>query len=113
MIHLVARLLGGTSSSQVDSLARQVADLSLESVCQRVCGHVEGMTFSEARGYVRARAGHVVRKQARMAISRHPTAEQAWVDAIARPATEQLVPLVLRQTGVGVPKVASKLRLAA
>jgi len=105
MIKTLAKLLGATASSQGDSLVRQVADLSLESVCQLVSGHVEGMTFSEARGYVRARARRVVRKQARLVISPYPAAEQAWVDVIARRATEQLVPLVLRQTGVGVPKV--------
>ncbi len=113
MIKTIAKLLGATPKSQIDALAHLVADESLESVCQLVSGHVESMTFSEARGYVRARAGRIVRKQARAAINRQPGAEEAWVDAIAHGATEQIVPLVLRQTGVGVPKATTKLRLAA
>ena len=61
-----------------------------------------------------ARAGSVVRKQARIAIHRQAGAEEAWIDAVTSAATEQIVPLVLRQTGVGVPKAATpKLRLAA
>ena len=113
MINAIAELLGAGSSRRIDALSRQVADLSLESVCQLVVGQVEGMTFSEARGYVRARAVRLVRKQARMAISRQPGADQSWVEAVTRAATEQIVPLVLRQTGVGVPQTAAKLRLAA
>lgn len=113
MIKTIFKLLGADSTGRIDALARQVADLSVESVCQLVCGRVESMTFSEARGYVRARAGGIVRKQARLVINRQRGAEQAWEDAVTRVATEQLVPLVLRRTGVGVPKAATKLRLAA
>ncbi len=113
MIYKIIKLLGADSASRVDALSRQVADSSVESVCQLVCGHIESMTFSEARGYVRARAGRIVRKQTRLVISRHARTKQAWEDAVTRAATEQLVPLVLRQAGVGVPKAAVKLRLAA
>ncbi len=113
MINKIAKLLGADSASRMDALSRQVADSCVESVCQLVRGSIESMTFSEARGYVRARAGRIVRRQARLAISRHTGAKLPGVDAVTRAATEQLVPLVLRQAGVGVPKAASKLRLAA
>jgi len=113
MIKAMTKLLRTASSGRIDALSRQVADLSLESVCQLVSGHVESMTFSEARGYVRARAGRVVRKQAQSTIRHQPHAKQAWVEAVTRAATEQIVPLVLRQTGVGLPESVSKLPLAA
>lgn len=113
MIKTIAKLLNAAPASQKDALARQVADASLESICQLVSGHIESMTFSEARGYIRARAGSLVRKEVHRAISRRPGAEEAWVDVIARTATEQIVPLVLRQTAVGVPQAVTKLRLAA
>ncbi|MGI9430005.1 MAG: hypothetical protein ACR2NM_15190 [Bythopirellula sp.] len=113
MINHLAKLLSGASNGRMDALSRQVADLSLDSVCEVVGDRIECMTFSEARGYVRARASRVVRKQARMAISRHPGADQTWLDAITRSATERIVPLVLRQTGVGVPKPAAPARMAA
>ena len=112
MIKSLSQLLSAASSSKIDALSRQVAELSVEEVCQTVAGHVEGMTFSEARGYVRARAIRSVRKQSRLAISRHPNAKLQWLDEVARAAAERLVPAVLRQTGVGVPN-AAKLRLAA
>ena len=113
MIKAIAQLLGTGSASRIDALSRQVAELSLESVCELVHGRVESMSFSEARGYARARASRIVRKHARAVICRDASAEQAWEDDIVRAATEQLVPLVLRHTGVGVLESATKLRLAA
>lgn len=107
MIKAIAKLFGAASASRVNALSRQVADLSLESVCQLVSDSVESMTFSEARGYVRARSARVVRRHARLAISRHPGADLAWTDEVARTAIERIVPQVLRQTGVGVPKAAT------
>ena len=88
MIKSLAKLFNAPSSRRVDALSRQVADLSLESVCLLVGSRVESMTFSEARGYVRARAARIVRKQAWLAINRHPGGELAWIDAVARAATE-------------------------
>ncbi len=113
MIKSIAKLWGGSALRRREALSRQVAERCVESVCQLVSPQVEPMTFSEARGYIRARAARLVRKQARQVINQYPDAELAWVDAVARAATEQLVPLVLRQTGVGVPQVAKQLRLAA
>jgi hypothetical protein len=70
------------------------------------------MTFSEARGYVRARAVGLVRSQARLAIGQQPGANLLWLEEVARSATEQIIPQVLRQTEVGVPQ-SPPLRLAA
>ena len=113
MLNSLVKLFEAAPAGRIDVLARQVADLSLESVCQLVGEHVTSMTFSEARGYVRARGSRIVRRNARLAISRQPGAELAWEDAIARAATERIVPLVLRQTGVGVPQLAMPIRVAA
>ena len=113
MIKHLAQLLSVASTGRRDALSRQVADLSLDSVCQLVGDRIKHMTFSEARGYVRARASRVVRKQARLAINRHPGADEAWLDSITRNATERIVPLVLRQTGVGVLQPAEPAPMAA
>ncbi|NOZ40911.1 MAG: hypothetical protein GXP24_11895 [Planctomycetes bacterium] len=113
MIKALTKLFGAASSSRRDALTRQVAELSVESVCQLVAEQVECMSLSEARGYVRARAARIVRKQTRMAIGRHLGADLAWTDTIARTAIERIVPLVLRQTGVGVPKIPAAVRVAA
>lgn len=118
MIKSFVKLLGAASSAQIDALSRQVADLSVEDVCSAVRGQIEAMTFSEARGYVRARAARVVRKRTRQVISTQASVRPELVAEITRTATERIVPLVLRQTGVGVPTVTTKpattkLRLAA
>ncbi len=114
MINIIASLFRAASPGQIEALSRQVAELSLESVCQLVGNQVEFMTFSEARGYVRARASRIVRKQSVLVLHRQPGTDPAWLDAVAGAATERLVPVVLRQTGVGVPKLPkTALRLAA
>ncbi len=122
MIQTIAKLLSAAPTKQIDALSRQVADLSMEGVCQLVSGPIQSMTFSEARGYVRARAGRIVQKKALQVLNQHSATqtratqnratESAWVDDVVHAATEQLVPLVLRQVGLGVPKAATKLRLA-
>ena len=104
MFAAMAKLFGKASSGVIDAMVRQVAELSVECVCQRVATRVEEMTLSEARGYVRARAAQVVSRQARLAISRQPEVDVAWTSAIVRAATEQIVPLVLRQARVDVPR---------
>ena len=113
MIKSFAQLLGAASSSRLDALSRQVADQSVEDVCSAVRGQVEAMSFSEARGYVRARATRAVRKQARLVISQQAGGNESWVEPLTRMAIERLVPQVLRQTGVGVPTSIPQIRLAA
>ena len=113
MINQLAKLLRAASTGRIDGISRQVAELSLEAVCQVVGDRIAPMSFSEARGYVRARAKGVVRKQARLVINQHTRASEAWLEAVTRSATEQLVPQVLRQTGVGVPQAAAPTRMAA
>ena len=112
MIQAIAKLLRANSLSRIDALSRQVAELSVEAVCLHVGEQVQSMSFSEARGYVRARAAAIVRRHARLAILRHPGGDLAWAETVARTAIERIVPSVLRKTGVGVPRAAVA-RLAA
>ncbi len=101
---IARRFHSSVPSGVIDALVRQVAELSLEGVVERVSARIEEMTLSEARGYVRARAAYVVRRQTRQVISQHQEATENWSAAIVPAATERLVPLVLRQTSVGVPR---------
>ncbi len=113
MIKSIAQLLSAASSRRVAAMSRQVAEMSVEDVCAAVGGKVESMSLSEARGYVRARAAGIVRKQTRLVVAQDASMRPMGAEAVARMATELLVPLVLRKTGVGVPNAASPLRLAA
>lgn len=113
MLTSIAKLFRSTAPAEaIEALARQVSELSLEDVIERVSSRIENMPLSEARGYVRARAAQVVRIQTRRALSQHAEASEDWASLIIPSATERLVPLVIRQTGVGLPR-PEKLRMAA
>jgi hypothetical protein len=104
MKQLFAKLLNQPSAEVVESIVRQVAEQSVAGVCERVEARVVEMTLPEARGYVRARAAEIVRRQTRATITRHPGSVQDMAEVIVQAATERLVPVVLRQTNVGVPR---------
>lgn len=107
MFNGIAKLFGTAPTRAVDAVVSQVIESSLEGVCRLVDGRVNEMSLSEARGYVRARAAQLIACQSRQAISRSPESNLSWTPTVARAATERIIPLVLRQTGVGVPRSAS------
>ena len=108
MIQGIAKLLGAVSSVKTDQLVKQVSEASIASVCERVAQHIEEMSLSEARGYVRARAARVVRRETRLAISRlSSNVDASQADNVVRAATERLVPVVIRRMSVGVPRSAA------
>ncbi len=84
-------------SRKIRSLAKMVAEQSVEGVCQRIAGHTTLMTTSETRGFIRARAARVIRRQARLLLSRQKDAQENWTRQTVCRATEQVIPLVLRQ----------------
>ncbi len=105
MLTSIAKLLHSSAPTGIiESLAHQVTELSLEDVIKRVSDQIDNMTLSEARGYVRARASQVVRIQTRRVLSQHGEASEDWANLIIPSATEHLIPLVIRQTGVGLPR---------
>ncbi len=104
MLETVVRIFRTEPTAKIEALARQVAEGCVEDVTRLVAGRVEDMTLSEARGYVRARSAAIVRRHTRLAIVRHPQAAQAWTSGVVRAATERIIPQVLRQSGVGVPR---------
>ena len=104
MLQRLARLWNTPSLTQMEPLVRQVADASLEGVLDRIACRTEGLTISEARGYVRARASQVVRRHAILAAASHEIPDSTWLSFIVRAATERLVPQALRHADVGVPR---------
>lgn len=104
MLEAVASFFRTKPTARIETLARQVAEACVADITPLVAGGVEDMSLSEARGYVRARSAAIVRRHTRLAICRSPQAVQDWSPGIVRSATEQIIPLVLRQTGVGVPR---------
>ena len=112
MWDLVANLFTANSSDITDALAKQVVEASQSDVSKLVGDAVIEMSLAEARGFIRARSGLIVRKQTRIALGSHPQADSAWSPEIIRTATERLIPLVLRDLRVGVPRHV-EIRIAA
>ena len=109
---LIKKMSGPWQTKEIESLARQVVDSSIDGVCQRVGNRMDNMTLSEARGYIRARAASTVRRHTRLILSSQKDANPAWAASIVRTATERIIPLVLQQLGVGVPRLATVRRAA-
>lgn len=112
MLNLIAMLRNATPSAKVEALARQVVDTSRAGATQLVTAELAEMSLSEARGFVRARCGRLLRRHTRMAINNHPEANHGWTPQVLRIATEQLIPVVLRESRVGMPRQL-ELRTAA
>ncbi len=87
----------GSRRRWLDATARQLAELSAARVCGLAAGRVESMSVCETRGYIRARAGAEIRRQARAVAVRHRAADPALEAAVVARATERVVALTMRQ----------------
>ena len=90
------RLLPFRIAKRIDTLARQVAEQSHDTVLKRVAGQTTEMSFSEARGYIRAVGGQTVRRQARIVqVGSEPL--PAWAATrVVNTATQRVVHAVIR-----------------
>jgi hypothetical protein len=79
----------------VTELARQVAQRSYSLVRESVGSHVLAFSRAEARGYVRAKAGVVIRAEARLLASRHPSLSQAALARVIQHANDRVVQSIL------------------
>ena len=104
MLNSIAMLFNATPATKVDAVARQVVDTCLANATQLVARELAGMSLSEARGFIRARCGRLLRRHTRMAIHNHPEASPQWAPQVLLLATERLIPVVLRESRVGMPR---------
>ena len=74
---------------------------------------IVGMGPCEARGYIRGRAGREIRRQARLAVSRHIGVDAAAVAAIVARASDRVPSLVLRRLTAAFQRVGATQRQAA
>jgi hypothetical protein len=107
MLKKLLKWLGVGSHRRIEALVRQVAEQSLAEVCQLVRNRMDGMSLAEARGYTRARAAQVVLRNARQVIADSTERNFADLALVTQTATERLLPQVLRQTKVSVPRVTT------
>lgn len=96
---------------EIERISCDVAEQCREAVHARLRDTIRKMSLSEARGYIRARAGHVVRRETRIALpgdSRHAVQARG---RIVHLATERVVHSVIRDL-IAQPAPSIRLRRA-
>lgn len=89
---LIVALCNGPS---IHELSRQLAQRSYAPVRESIGPHVLGFSRAEARGYVRAKAGPVIRTEAKIVGSRHRDLSQAALATVIAQASDRVVQSVL------------------
>jgi hypothetical protein len=85
-----------------EAMVRHVAAASVDVVRSLVIDRAIGMGPTEARGYIRGRGGLEVRKQTRLALSRHADVDPEWETLMAQRAADRVAATMLRELGTGV-----------
>ena len=78
-------------------LAQDIARRAKMTVWQRAMPQLTFMTLSEARGYLRARAGEPVRKEMVEIVARYSDSDPAMIDEVTAAAIEEVVHQVVRE----------------
>jgi hypothetical protein len=79
-----------------EQLVRSVSDRCVEDISRRLQADLSTMSAAEMRGYVRARAVSVVRKQSRLAAAE--AGQECLPEEVFTRALERAVHLVMRQS---------------
>ena len=97
MYRHIQKVLFPTSKTRFDALAKTAVERSLTDIRIRLDSRWRDMTPSQARGYVRARARQVVRRQAGLLAAEHGYRDQPSIDAIDTRALERSVHLIIHE----------------
>lgn len=91
---MLASLLG---TDRVDELARRIAERSQGAVWQRVAHRISTLAGSEARGYVRARAGAIVLRETNLIVAEESIHTESLPMKIYQAALERVIGLIVEQ----------------
>jgi hypothetical protein len=91
---MLASLLG---TDRVDELARRIAERSQGAVWQRVVHRISTLAGSEARGYVRARAGAIVLRETNLIVAEENIHTESLPMKIYQAALERVIELIVQQ----------------
>ena len=91
---LLAALLG---TDRVDELSRRIAERSQGAVWQRVAHRIDSLAGSEARGYVRARAGAIVLRETNLIVAEENIRAESLPMKIYQAALERVIDLIAEQ----------------
>jgi hypothetical protein len=97
MYRYIQKFLFPTSKTRLDALAKMAVERSLIDIRTRLDSRWRDMTPSQARGYVRARARQVVRRQAGLLAAEHGYRDQPSIDAIDIRALERSVNRIIHE----------------
>ena len=105
---MLGHVLGVARSRRlaIEGIVEQVALASVDAAWQTSFDRVAGMSACEARGYIRARGGCEIRRQARLAVEPLPELASAW-ETIALRASDRVASLVLRRLSAVTPRARS------
>lgn len=95
MFKYLTQLISRPSRQELIDLVRQVSDRSFPAVQDRTAGRIEGMPLAEARGYVRARATGVIRRQLEVCLTRRHAIDAKLQKRIGLHACERVVHLII------------------
>jgi hypothetical protein len=97
----------------VAEVARRAATLVIESVRPLVERRIASMGHHEARGYVRARTGHLIADGIAMVTAHDRSARRYPQEALFAATLEHLLPVLLRRPTPAIIPVRSGTRRAA
>ncbi len=97
MIKYLTQLISRPSRQELVDLVRQVSDRSFPAVQDRAASRAAGMPLAEARGYVRARATGIIRRQVEICLTRRHAVDERLQRQIALHACERVVHLVIAE----------------
>ena len=83
----------------IADLSRQVAQRSYALVRESVETRAIGFARAEARGYIRAKAGPIIRAETKILAGRHQGLSQAAIATVVAQAGERVVQTVLADLG--------------
>lgn len=98
-MNLLDRLTSLWSLPSIADLSRQVAQHSYALVRESVEMRAVSFARAEARGYIRAKAGPIIRAEAQALADRHPRLSPAAIGTIVSQAGERVVQTVLADIG--------------
>lgn len=108
LLHAISTLWQKPS---VTELSRRLAQRAYAVVRENVEGRALDFSRAEAQGYIRAKAGPVVRVEARTLVAKHRNLSPALIDLMIAQATEWVAQSVLAD--VGRERARKNLRRAA
>lgn len=89
--------MSGRRHETAAEAASRVVMLVSESVRPLVERRIVNMTTSEARGYVRARTGHLIREAIEMVTAHHRPSRRLSTEAVLETSLDQLIRVMQRR----------------